>query len=238
MLIAVPSKGRAHLMTTHKVLPNAVYFVPESEVHQYKSIVKNVVGVPKEVRGITPTRNWILKNTEERRVVFIDDDVKSAGYTKLHKRHTTKVEIKDEEFWIDEFMKLFDVTEQMGMYIWGIRTESSPRATYPYKPFLMRSYVTASCMGIINTGKYLFNEEYKVKEDYEICLRHIRDEGGIVAARYLHWENEHWITDGGVKDYRTIDMERKAIKLLAKEYPNMISSAKRKANMFTIKLNL
>lgn len=214
------------------------FFIPESEYHQYNGIVKNIVCVPKDVRGITDTRNWILKNSEEKWVVFLDDDAKNVGYNKLEERKTKKIEIRDEGFWVEEFLKYFDITEQLGYKIWGTRTESSPRGTYPYKPFLTRSYVTASCMGIVNDGEYLFDPEFKVKEDYEICLRHIRDKGGILAIRYLHWENEHWTTDGGCKDYRTIEMERDAIKKLIKLYPNMISSAKRKANEFTIKLNL
>jgi len=239
MLIAVPSKGRAGLTTTNKILPNlSTFFIPESEYHQYKGLVKNIVCVPKEVRGITDTRNWILENTDEKWVVFLDDDAKNVGYNKLEERKTKKIEIRDEGFWAEEFLKYFDLTEQLGYKIWGTRTESSPRGTYPYKPFLTRSYVTASCMGIVNDGEYLFDPDFKVKEDYEICLRHIKDKGGILAVRYLHWENEHWVTDGGCKDYRTIDMERDAIKRLIKLYPSMISSAKRKANEFTIKLNL
>jgi|NorSeaMetagenome_1021524.scaffolds.fasta_scaffold00564_22 glycosyltransferase involved in cell wall biosynthesis len=239
MLIAVPSKGRAGLTTTNKILPNlSTFFIPESEYHQYKGLVKNIVCVPKEVRGITDTRNWILENTDEKWVVFLDDDAKNVGYNKLEERKTKKIEIRDEGFWAEEFLKFFDLTEQLGYKIWGTRTESSPRGTYPYKPFLTRSYVTASCMGIVNDGEYLFDPDFKVKEDYEICLRHIKDKGGILAVRYLHWENEHWVTDGGCKDYRTIDMERDAIKRLIKLYPSMISSAKRKANEFTIKLNL
>ena len=239
MLIAIPSKGRAGLTTTNKILPNmGTFFIPESEYHQYNGIVKNIVCVPKEVRGITDTRNWILKNSEDKWVVFLDDDAKNVGYNKLEERKTKKIEIRDEGFWMEEFLKYFDITEQLGYKIWGTRTESSPRGTYPYKPFLTRSYVTASCMGIVNDGEYLFDPEFKVKEDYEICLRHIRDKGGILAIRYLHWENEHWTTNGGCKDYRTIEMERDAIKKLIKLYPNMISSAKRKANEFTIKLNL
>jgi len=239
MLIAVPSKGRAGLTTTNKILPNlCTFFIPESEYHQYKDIVKNIVCVPKEIRGITNTRNWILKNTDEKWVVFLDDDAKNVGYNKLEERKTKKIEVREEGFWAEEFLKFFDITEQLKYKIWGTRTESSPRGTYPYKPFLTRSYVTASCMGIVNDGEYLFDSEFKVKEDYEICLRHIRDKGGILAVRYLHWENEHWTTEGGCKDYRTIEMEKDAIKKLIKLYPNMIASAKRKANEFTIKLNL
>lgn len=238
MLIAVPSKGRAGLTTTNKILPNCIFYVPESEVHQYNGIVKNIVGVPKEVRGITATRNWILKNTDEKWVVFLDDDVKDCGYLKLLERKTIRIKIKDEKFWNDEFVKLFDLTEQLSYKIWGVKTESATRSMYPYKPFLFKSYVTASCMGIINDGEYYFDERYKVKEDYEICLRHIRDKGGILAARYLHWENDHWEQDGGCKDYRTVEMEKNCIKMLIKDFPGMVKNVSRKANKFTIQLTL
>lgn len=238
MLIAIPSKGRAGITTSQKILPNAIWYVPESEVHQYKSLYKNVVGVPISVKGITETRNWILKNTENKWVVFVDDDVKVAGWIKLNKNNCKYIKEGSESFWIDEFLKYFDLTEQLNYKIWGVKTESAPRSQYPYKPILLKTYVTASCMGIINDGEYYFDESYKVKEDYEICLRHIVDKGGILGIRYLHWENDHWGKDGGCKDYRTIQMEKYCIKKLIKQYPGMISSAKRKANEFTIQLTL
>jgi len=238
MLIAIPSKNRAGRTTTNKVLPNiGTFFVPESEIHQY-SYIKNVVGVPKEVKGITETRNWILKNTNEKWVVFLDDDVKSCGWTKLERRNAKKIDERDEGFWAEQFLIAFDLTEQVGFKMFGLKTESAPRSVYPYKPINFKTYLTASCMGMINDGEFYFDEDFKVKEDYEICLRHIVQYGGIVGIRYLHWENEHWTTEGGCKDYRTIDMERDAIKKLNKLYPGMIRNAKRQANTFTIALNL
>ena len=238
MIIAIPSKNRAGRTSSQKVLPNGIFYVPESEVHQYKNYIKNVIGVPKEIKGITATRNWILKNTDERYIVFIDDDVKYCGYSRLDERNTKKIEIRDEDFWNEEFIKFFGLCEELEYKMWGVRTESSPRGVYPYKPILFRTYLTASCMGMINDGEYYFDETYKVKEDYEICLRHIKDKGGILGIRYLHWENEHWSTEGGCKDYRTIEMERECIKKLIKQYPKMVASAKRKNNEFCIKLNL
>lgn len=238
MLIAIPSKNRAGKTTTNKILPNiGTFFVPESELHQY-SYIKNVIGVPKEISGITNTRNWILKNTKDKWVVFLDDDAKNVGYTRLGLHNSYKIDIKDEGFWAEEFLKAFDLSEQLGYKMWGVKTEAAPRSVYPYKPILTKTYLTASCMGIINDGEFYFDEQFKVKEDYEICLRHIVKYGGILGIRYLHWENEHWVTDGGCKDYRTVNMEKDAIKKLAKLYPGMIRSAKRKANQFTIALNL
>lgn len=238
MLIAIPSKNRAGKTKTDKILPNlGTYFVPESELHQY-SYIKNVIGVPKSVQGITATRNWILKNTDEKWVVFLDDDAKITGYTKLLERNAKQIKITDEGFWMEEFLKAFDLCEQMSFKMWGFKTEAALRSLYPYKPINTKTYLTASCMGMINDGEFYFDENFKVKEDYEICLRHIVKYGGILGIRYLHWENEHWKTDGGCKDYRTVEMEKDAIKKLAKMYPGMVKSAKRKANKFTIQLNL
>jgi len=238
MLIAVPSKNRAGKTTTNKILPNiATFFVPQSEVHQY-SYIKNVVGVPNDVQGITNTRNWILKNTNEKWVVFLDDDAKNVGYTEMGYTQAKKIEVREEGFWAEEFLKAFDLTEQLGYKMWGVKTEAAPRSVYPFKPILTKTYLTASCMGMVNDGEFYFDEKFKVKEDYEICLRHIVKYGGILGIRYLHWENEHWVTEGGCKDYRTVEIEKKAIKDLVKLYPGMIRSAKRKANTFTIQLNL
>ncbi len=238
MIIAIPSKGRAGSTTTNKVLPNlGVFYVPESEVHQY-SYIKNLVGVPVEVRGITATRNWILKNTDDQRVVFLDDDVKEYGWNDLGRTQSTKIKINDENFWHDQFHLAFDLCEQLGFKMWGLKTEGAPRGVYPYKPILFKTYLTASCMGMINDEEFYFDEDFKVKEDYEICLRHIVKYGGILGIRYLHWENNHWEKAGGCNDYRTIEMERDAIKRLHKLYPDMIRSAKRVANKFTIQLTL
>ena len=104
MLIAVPSKGRAGLTSTNKILPNICTFssLKVSTINT-KGLVKNIVCVPKEVRGITPTRNWIFKNTDEQYVVMLDDDAKHVGYNFLDERKTKKIEIRDEGFWAEEF---------------------------------------------------------------------------------------------------------------------------------------
>lgn len=238
MLVAIPSKGRGGLTTSQKILPSAVFYVPEGEAHTYEGSCKNIVAVPDEVKGITRTRNWILKNANDPRVVFIDDDVVVAGYTKLYKETAKQKKLRSEQVWFREFEKLFDVTEQLGWKIWGLKTESALRSVYPYKPFNFRSYVTASCMGMINDGSLYFDEEFSVKEDYEICLRHIQQYGGIFAARHLHWQNKHWETDGGCKDYRTATMEAECIKKLVAKYPGMVRQIVRGGCAYSIELNL
>lgn len=237
MIIAVPSKGRAGQVKTQKILPNCHVFVPELEVDAYvRAGTRNVVGVPNEIRGITATRNWILRNVADRHVVMIDDDVKNQGYVKLLATKSKHVKLTGEQ-WEAEFRKLFELTESMNYRIWGVSTESAPRSVYPYNPIRFRSYITASCMGIVNDGRTYFDESFKVKEDYELNLRCIVEDGGVVCARYLYWENSHWTDEGGCKDYRSDKIERECIRRLAVMYPGMIRVAKRANAPWTISIH-
>jgi serine/threonine protein phosphatase PrpC len=98
MQIAIPSKGRAGQTKSDKVLPSAVMYVPESELHQYEQFCANVVAVPNDVKGITPTRNWILKNCGDEWVVFVDDDVKNYGWTKLLECNVKQIKIEKGDY--------------------------------------------------------------------------------------------------------------------------------------------
>ena len=238
MLIVIPSKGRPFKSKSKELLKSGVLFVPECEYKDYKQIYSEVVAVPDSVKGITATRNWILKNTNERWVVFVDDDLrsqgrfvlKSDGYGIKHQRMT-------EEEWLTEFERLFEVTESLGWKIFGVNTEDSKISYKVAKPLSLRGYVLASCMGIVNDGTMYFDEEYKVKEDYEISLRHIDMYGGVLRARWLYWVNTHWSDGGGCKEYRTDSLERAMINKLIRQYPRYIRAVSNKSSQYTIKLH-
>lgn len=237
MLVAIPSKGRPNRVKSQKILPSARVFVPASEMDDYrKAGVRNLVSVPDSVRGITPTRNWILENAHDRWVVMLDDDVKRAGWVRLEKQNSTYHPLRSEAAWLAEMVRLFDLTEQLKYRIWGVATQSAPRAIYPWKPILFRSYVTASFMGIVNDGRTKFDERFKVKEDYELTLRCVKEDGGVVAARYLFWENSHWTDAGGCAAYRTQLLELRCIKLLVSMYPGMIRRVTRGGSSYSVEL--
>ena len=237
MLFAIPSKGRAGKVKTLEIIKNGVIYCPENECREYQSAhPKNkVVAVPGVIKGITPTRNFILKNSDDERVVMIDDDIKNQGWVQLLKEKSKHTKMSQNE-WIRVCEQMFDVIEDLGWKIFGVATQSAARSVYPYKPFLSRSYVTASFMGIVNDGSYLFDEEFIVKEDYEIGLRHVKEFGGVLCARHCYWENSHWADDGGCKDYRTGALELKMIKKLMDKYPGQIRQIKRGGSGYSIEV--
>jgi hypothetical protein len=237
MLFAIPSKGRAGKVKSTDVLTQAVLFVPESEAIYYgrSNPKQSIVAVPDDVKGITRTRNWILDNTQDLRVIMVDDDVKNQGWVKLGESKSKHKKMTEAE-WRITASQLFEVTEDLGWKVWGVATQGATRSVYPYKPILTRSYLTASFMGIVNDGTYRFDESFRVKEDYEIGLRHAKQFGGIVAARHCYWENSHWLDEGGCSDYRTGQIELDAIKRLTKMYPNQIRRISRGGSGYSIEL--
>ncbi len=239
MMVAIPSAGRPRRIRSNRVIRPALVFVPEGEVRDYERCgVRNVVPVPAEVRGITRTRNFILDYAAERgenRVVHVDDDVRAQGWVELGFSRGRPRPLTEAE-WLREWAVLFDLAEDLGFRIWGVATQNALRAVYPWKPFLEQSYVTASCMGIRNETGIRFDESYPVKEDYEITLRCIREDGGVLAARHVFWTNSHWSDEGGCRRYRTQGMEEEAIRRLTAEYPGMIRKVTRGGAEFSVDL--
>lgn len=236
MLIAIPSKSRPFRSKSKELLSEGVLFVPENEEKDYRKIYNEVVPVPMSVKGITATRNWILRENLGEDVVFVDDDLKQCAYW-TDKAGGGRKSLKMSELEVmSEFQKLFELTKSLGYYIWGVKTENSKISQHDEKPFLFQSYITASCMGIVNVGEIFFDEEFKVKEDYEIGLRHIQKYGGIVKAGHFCWENEHWGLNGGCGDYRTNKMEEECINKLIRKYPLFVKRVERKNSQYCIKL--
>lgn len=228
MIIAIPSKNRFKKITSQKVFRNGVFFVPENEVEKYKSEIDNqIVGVPEKYNGITKTRNWILKNHPNENVLFVDDDIREIGTFQEGKRINLKNHAGGDQI-ENEFKKLFDITNGIGFKIFGVEAGGSKFANHPLSPLSFKGIINGSCMGIINDGSFYFDEQFEVKEDYDIVLRHYKKHGGILKCRYFYIRTFHWENDGGCVDYRTDKMEDDAISLLEKRFPLMVKRGMRK----------
>lgn len=235
--IAIPSKGRAGLMTSQEIFKSAIIYVPENEVKQYSIYSNKIIGIPIEVKGITATRNWILKNNDCN-IFFLDDDFEYGGYVeRIDEKYKVK-RVKEEKVYIREIEKLFEISEQSNSKIFGLFTVGNNLTNYAYNPFLFNGVCLGSCMGIINDGTYYFDETFEVKEDYELTLRHLTERGITVRSNILFMQHEHTQTKGGCRDSKRIDKEKSAIKRIIKMYPGMIKEAKHRGTSFSIQLNI
>ena len=194
--IAIPSKGRAGLITSHEVFKTGVIYVPENEVKQYSIYKNKIVGIPIQVKGITATRNWILKNNDCN-IFFLDDDFEYGGYVERTDEKYKIKRVKEESIYIKEIEKLFEISEQSNSKIFGLFTVGNNLTNYAYNPFLFNGVCLGSCMGIINDGSYYFDETFEVKEDYELTLRHFTERGITVRSNIIFMQHEHTQLRGG-----------------------------------------
>jgi hypothetical protein len=212
--------------TTANIFSTAVFYVPESQFHDYRERISNpIVKVPESISGITKTRNWILNKNPNENIVFIDDDIMEIGT--FIKGERIKLDDK-EPLLIREFEKLFEVAQGFDVNIFGVENGGNKFANHPLQPISLKSIINASCMGIINNGSIFFDERFPVKEDYDLVLREYKKTGLSLKAKYFYIRTEHWENNGGCVDYRTDKMEEDAISLLQQRYPLNIKTGKRK----------
>ena len=235
--IAIPSKSRSGLITSHEIFKSGVIYVPENEVKQYSIYKNKIVGIPIEIKGITATRNWILKNNDCN-IFFLDDDFEYGGYVERTDEKYKVKRVKEESIYIKEMEKLFEISEQSNSKIFGLFTVGNNLTNYSYNPFLFNGVCLGSCMGIINDGSYYFNETFEVKEDYELTLRHFTERGITVRSNIIFMQHEHTQLRGGCRDSNRISKEKIAVKKLITMYPGMIKEAKHRGTSFAIQLNL
>lgn len=236
--IAIPSKGRAGLITSQKIFKSATLYIPESELMQYSVYPNKIVPIPIEVKGITATRNWILKHNQNKNVFFLDDDLQYGGYLERTNEKYKVKRVENEKVYLNELSKLFEVTQQSNSKIFGLFTVGNNLTNYAYNPFLFNGVCLGSCMGVINDGSYYFDESFEVKEDYELTLRHLTERGVTVRSNILFMQHEHTQTKGGCRDSKRIEKEKSAIKRLIKMYPGMIKEARHRGTSFSIQLNI
>ncbi len=234
MLVAIPSRGRAGKVSSLKYIKGTLY-VPAGEREAYARHYETVEAVPMEINNITKTRNWILDHTDDEWIVFCDDDAVCVGWIEFFEDYSKHRVIKSEVLEL-EFQKLCEIADDMHLPVWGVASLSAPRSTYPYRPFIFHTYVVGSCMGISRKSGLRFDESFVVKEDYELALRVIKEFGGVLGVRYLYWQNEHWTTPGGCKDYRTVQIEEDAIGRLTKMYPGHIRRITRGGSNYSIEI--
>jgi len=214
--IYIPSKGRAGKVTTHKLVNNPIICVPKNEVDEYRKYHEEVMSVPNSIYGITATRNYILDNAECKNVIMIDDDAVTVQYHENGKKQNLKPNEID-----SLFENGFDMCDDVGTNLFGYSVNSD-RLLYRYfKPIYFCNVIVGNMMGIVNDGQR-FDENLKLKEDYDFFLQTILKYKYAIKFTKYFFSVKHLTNSGGCVDYRTKELERESIKYLQSKWGKSI----------------
>jgi hypothetical protein len=218
----IVSHKRHDTIITHKIIPNCVVCIPESQLEDYKlhNPDLNYVTHPDEVKGSSPKRQWIYEKFGD--CFMIDDDIMSMTTVYQGGGQKTRV-LKPEE--IEGLIEdLYHMAKETGVFLFGFNRSANPVSYTGGQPIKTRGFITGGAYGLIKGSKIFFPDYWDfVGDDYFLnainayyhrkCL--IDDRFAFAFA-----ETEH--RQGGVADYRTEEKRKETYLYLKKHFGDSI----------------
>ena len=211
--IFCPSYRRADKVLTHKYIDSVVYVVAESEAEKYISAGLNVWVVPDSAQGnLCRVRNYILDHADVRKILILDDDLRS-----IHRWVDRKGKrLKGSEA-VEMIESGFNIADEMGVKFWGLNCNDDKGAYREYTPFSFSAYIGGPFQAHIeNPCRY--DERLPLKEDYDMTLQVLNRFRKILRFNFLYYVCDQHGLPGGCATYRTLSREKKQFELLEKKW--------------------
>ena len=222
--IICPSKGRSNNVRTLRLIPNLTLVVPEGEVEAYRANYPDVevLGTPKHVRGITPTRQWILETFKDTDVFMIDDDVthvrRNFAFGKDDPTTIEDVEVIEEIINQTAF-----ITKEIGAKVFSFSKIRNPLEYNAFEPIVHTGYMNASFCGFIKGHGLEYDLNLTEGEDhYMSCLCIYKHRYCLIDNRYSFVTDGNFTAIGGCNDYRTRESMIKNTLYLRKKFGDVI----------------
>lgn len=232
----IPSYNRADATLTVDLLHRLGYSKSEIIVstqtqEDYEAYLEKQGGkatiIYKPCENDSMNRNNVIKQFPEGvPILLADDDIKA--FCKLSEDGKKLIKIEDGK----ELEQLFD-----RMFRYCVKNNAKIWAWYPIaNSFFMKhtiddkNILCGTLFGIINNYRFMFDEEFSLKGDYEISLRYISE--GFNAIRFNGYtcEAKHK-SKGGCEEARARGDNKQKYMAILKRYPQFIRPSKREGEI-------
>lgn len=229
--IGVVSYKRPHnVKDLHKTLGTnqITWYVRKEE----EEIYKNEGATTKVVKYSTlgDKRNKILQDGKEYDTIFMDDDLERFRFA-----INTKEEYDVTFAQLVKEMKK-KLNEIPNVKLCGVNSIAKPFFYNSKRPISLTNF----CVGTISLVKkgstILHDTQFKMKEDYDFTLQHIKKYGGIVRLNYAMVKAKHWKNPGGQTCFRTDEIMDADIKRLQVKWGQTIQLNPKRAHEILLKV--
>lgn len=223
-IIAIPSKGRPEEVLTAQNLKGInlkkyLFLDTEKEKEKYleyegQNGVENIdyIWVTDVDGGIVKTRNFILEQfADGKEILMMDDDIQY--FTK--KVGNTAIKINDIDKLEELFRVGFNICHKNNTKLWGLYPVNNQ---FFMSHTIKSGFINGVFLGIIKSD-LRFNENIKVKEDYEITCQHVRKFNKVVRLNMWSYQTDYQGNEGGCTTYRTSEMQKQAGQYIIDKYP-------------------
>jgi len=206
LLLVCMTHGRADTITTHKVIPDVVLCVAESQYPLYKERLPDheYLVHPDSVVGISPKRRWLMENVDCD-VMMMDDDM--VAFLDVTVAPGEKAKITDPERIRSIIERNRDTAKAMGAYLFGFSSYADPAMMRPQVPFELTGMVSGNALGLRQGSRIWFPDTPDLLTDdlwisamnayeHRYCFRDMR---------YAVANKKTWVGKGGMAEIRTWD---------------------------------
>lgn len=226
MQIFVPTLKRVNKQPTYdewipvKWMPNTQLVCPEEEVIAHRAKGRSALACP--VMGIANTRQWILDNSNDNKVLFIDDDHTFA-------RRIVPTEPKLRQATHDDMNELFAIIDaKLDEYPFvGVSARQGNNNSCPHTEV----YNTRNC-NMYGTRKDILEQlgvkfnsnEVTGKEDFYVQLQLLTKGIKTLTLTEFVWNQGGSNAPGGCSVFRTLEKEKEDAERLAALYPQFVKT--------------
>lgn len=195
--IVVLSKGRPDkILTKRSVTDKFILVVPHDECDTYKEYNKDleVISQPKEVRGITMARQFVLDHFES--VFMLDDDIDYVR--KMYTEEGEPYKVTNQETILQIIAQNESLAKQCGAKMFGFTHARRPVAYNPMKPFSFTGFLNGSHTGFLKGHNLKYDPRLIEGEDHFISAYNVyKNRFMIIDNRYAFFTKDNWTSDGG-----------------------------------------
>jgi len=210
-----PSYRRPQKSITQKNYPFVKLVVSEKEAEEYRKNGNDIQVVPDSAQGnLCRIRNYILDNffKDCEAIVLLDDDCRGIYRWEAQKKR--KLEEED----LMEFCENMAIlTRDWGFKFFGVNCVQDKGAYREHTPFATLGYIGGPFQGHLQNN-IRYDEQFPLKEDYDITLQHIKENGGALRANFINYDNMQADQKGGCGTYKNIKEEQRQFLLLQKKW--------------------
>jgi hypothetical protein len=223
--ILIPSYQRADTQSTVELLAGAygrdeiiLSTQTKEDYEQYRAKWRSKATVIyREGHSVGDNRNTLLRWCEEngvKQAIMLDDDI--SGMQMYNKEV-----LKDGQSVRKLFETCFKIAQQCKATVFG---------SYPVSnPLMMSSTVTVNnimigtFLGILDTS-LRFDARYRVKEDYELCLRVMSQGGNVLRFNNMAPRARHKSQGGCLADFNDVSRYPIYAQMLMEQYPQYVKA--------------
>jgi len=225
--IVIPTRARPEVKTFYnlpkEIQKRTVLVIRPDEEWLYEAIPCKKIMLDKGVEGLSPTRQWILDNIDDRYVIQLDDDFSSYSF-KPDMRQWKLIKATPRQ--VVEMFELVDFWLRKCVVHAGIMDRV--RAAQPSKSGEEYSENTL-CMQFLGYDQKILQEEgvrfdrVRLAQDKDVCLQLLERGYGNRVSKRFSYNCSGTDTTGGCAVYRTEKLRIKQAKLLARLHPGIVT---------------